>query len=100
MSYRNINAIQKYQQHDVAINQHFVSNRMNWNHNLNGPDVICKQEPSDEFCTCLTSKTLKLLSTRLLLPVPMQTTQGPRELEPLLNFMVPPNDTHLPNHTC
>jgi len=39
--------------------------------NLNGPDAICK----------------------LLLPVPMQTTQGPTELEPLLNFMVSPNDT-------
>jgi len=36
---------------------------------------------------------MKMLSTWLLLPVPMQTTQGPTKLEPLLNFMVPPHDT-------
>jgi len=32
MSYGNINNIQKYQQRDVAINQRFVLNPMNWNH--------------------------------------------------------------------
>jgi len=50
--------------------------------NLNGTDAICKYE-----------QTIPQMIEKLLLPVPMQTTQGPMELEPLLNFMVPPNDT-------
>jgi len=109
----NMNTIRCYQQRNDTVKQLKLTNPNEFGiTNLNGTDVICKYESDDDFCLVLCTEMLEplirwhhtvaahatgaqtLLHTmKRLLPVPMQTTQGPTELEPLLHFMVPPNDT-------